>query len=72
MLRDSSAPRLEDVLKGFLAWCPWGTCLESLPFSLIHLGLFVEVSSWNMSPLPVLQVALFTAMCKHSGHAVLH
>lgn len=68
MLRDSSAPRLE---KAF-ASRPCGTCLESFPFSLIHLGLFAEVSSWNMSPQPVLQVALFTSMGKHSVHAVPH
>lgn len=72
MLGDSSAPRLEDVLKGFFASCPHETSLESFLFSFIHLGLFVEDSSCNVSPLPVLQVGLFTAMCKHGAHTVPH
>lgn len=36
-----------------------GTCLDSLPFFLVHIGLFAAVSSWNTSPLPVLQFGLF-------------
>lgn len=58
--------------KRFFSSCSCGTCLESLPLSFIHLRLFVEVSSWNMSLLPVLQVGLFTSTCKHKLRAWHH
>ncbi len=72
MLRDSSAPRLRDVFKGFFFMSPWGLFGNVPIFPHPSTGLFAEFSSWNMSPLPVLQVGLFTAMCKHTAHTVQH
>lgn len=59
------------AFKRFLAWCPRGTCLESLPFPLIHLGpicggfqLQHESPAWSAGWLS------YRRLYKHSAHAI--
>lgn len=71
MLRDSSAGETGGSFKRFfffLLGVPLGLVWNRSHFPLIHLGLSGEVSSWNTGHQLVLQVGLFTAMCKHSAH----